>query len=149
MHNGQIGGWQRLRRALEAHIPDDHYASRHGTTDSEVIFLLLLAFGFASDVEGAFAAVIDLIEQQMASSAVNEPLRLTAAMSDGEKLYAIRYASDLRPPTLYVNTRGSGRDALIVSEPIDDANTGWDSVPPQSFLRIDSAGIAVSPFRRS
>ncbi|HEX7791367.1 MAG TPA: hypothetical protein VF467_12690 [Afipia sp.] len=55
----------------------------------------------------------------------------------------------MRPPTLYLNTRGPGRDALIVSEPIDDANTGWDSVPPQSFVRIDGAGIAVSPFRRS
>ena len=86
MHNGQIGGWQRVRRALEAQIPDDHYASRHGTTDSEAVFLLLLAFGFASDAEGAFAAVIDLIERQMAASAVNEPLRFTAAMSDGEGL---------------------------------------------------------------
>jgi predicted glutamine amidotransferase len=149
MHNGQIGGWQRVRRALEGHIPDHHYASRHGTTDSEVIFLLLLAFGFASDAEGAFAGVIDLIEQQMAASAVNEPLRFTAAMSDGEKLYAIRYASDSRPPTLYLNTRVSGRGALLVSEPIDDASADWDSIPPQSFVRIDRAGVAVSPFRRS
>lgn len=149
MHNGQIGGWQRVRRALEAHIPDSYYASRHGTTDSEAIFLLLLAFGFASDAEGAFAGVIDLIEQQMAASAVNEPLRFTAAMSDGERLYAIRYASDLRPPTLYLNTRGPERGALIVSEPIDDASTGWDSIPPQSVVRIDRTGIAVSPFRRS
>lgn len=114
-----------------------------------MIFLLLLALGFASDAEGAFAGVVDLIEQHMAASAVNEPFRFTAAMFDGERLYAIRYASDLRPPTLYLNTRGPGRDALIVSEPIDDANTGWDSVPPQSFVRIDGAGIAVSPFRRS
>jgi predicted glutamine amidotransferase len=44
---------------------------------------------------------------------------------------------------------GLFRDVLVVSEPIDDASIGWDSVPPQSFVRIDRAGIGVSPFRRS
>ena len=149
MHNGQIGGWPRVRRVLESHIPDSHYPSRNGTTDSEVIFLLLLAFGFESDAEGTFARVVDLIEHHMASSAVNEPFRFTAAMSDGETLFAIRYASDERPPTLYLNARGSGRGALVVSEPIDDTGIGWDAVPPQSFVRIDRTGIGVSPFRRS
>jgi glutamine amidotransferase len=149
MHNGQIGGWQRLRRVLESHIPDRYYAGRNGTTDSEVIFLLLLAFGFGSDAEGAFARVVELIEQHMASNAVNDPFRFTAAMSDGESLYAIRYASDERPPTLYLNARGAGRGALVVSEPIDDESIGWDQVPPQSLVRVDRVGIAVSPFRRS
>jgi predicted glutamine amidotransferase len=149
MHNGQIGGWPRVRRVLESHIPDSYYPSRNGTTDSEVIFLLLLAFGFAADAKGAFAKVIELVEHHMTSSAVNEPFRFTAAMSDGETLHAIRYASDARPPTLYLNARGSGRGALVVSEPIDDASIGWDAVPPQSFVRVDRAGISVSPFRRS
>jgi glutamine amidotransferase len=44
---------------------------------------------------------------------------------------------------------GPGRGALVVSEPIEDADIGWDAVPPQSFARIDRAGIAVSPFRPS
>lgn len=147
MHNGQIGGWQHVRRAIENRIPDSHYSSRSGTTDSEAIFLLLLAHGFGSDAEGAFAEVVELIERQLAASAVNEPFRFTAAMSDGETLHAIRYASDGRPPTLYLNARGR-TGALAVSEPIDDASIGWDSVPPQSFVRIDRAGIEVRPFRR-
>ena len=147
MHNGQIGGWQRVRRALENQIPDGYYPDRNGTTDSEAIFLLLLSFGFASDAEGAFARVVDMIERQMAASAVNEPFRFTAAMSDGETLYAIRYASDLKPPTLYLNARGPQGGALVVSEPIDDASIGWDSVPPQSFVRVDRAGIEVRPFQ--
>ncbi|HMK80409.1 MAG TPA: class II glutamine amidotransferase [Xanthobacteraceae bacterium] len=149
MHNGQIGGWQRVRRALESQIPDGYYASRNGTTDSEAIFLLLLALGFSSDAEGAFARVVALIEQHMAARAVNEPFRFTAAISDGKTLFAIRYASDARPPTLYVNARGPDRGALVVSEPIDDASMRWDAVPAQSFLRIDRAGVSVSPFRRA
>ena len=147
MHNGPIGGWQRVRRAIENQIPDSYYPSRNGTTDSEAIFLLLLAHGFASDAEAAFAGVVELIERQLAASAVNEPFRFTAAMSDGETLHAIRYASDGRPPTLYLNARGP-TGALAVSEPIDDASIGWDSVPPQSFVRIDRAGVEIRPFRR-
>jgi glutamine amidotransferase len=146
MHNGQIGGWPRVRRALESHVPDSHYASRNGTTDSEVIFLLLLAFGFAGDPAGAFARVVTLIEHEMAARAVNEPFRFTAALSDGERLHAIRYASDDRPPTLYLNARGEGRGALVVSEPIDDGHEGWEAVPPQSIVCVDRAGIRVSPF---
>ena len=39
MHNGQVGGWQRVRRRVEAMIPDALYTARTGTTDSEAIFL--------------------------------------------------------------------------------------------------------------
>src|SRR5581483_7489236 len=70
MHNGQIGGWPRVRRALERAVPDSHYENRNGTTDSEVIFLLLLALGFAEDPQGAFTRVVDLIEREMVASAV-------------------------------------------------------------------------------
>ena len=39
MHNGQIGGYARIKRRLEALIPDELYERRLGTTDSEAIFL--------------------------------------------------------------------------------------------------------------
>ncbi len=45
MHNGYIGDWSRLRRPVEALIPDELYPSRAGTTDSEAIFLGLLGCG--------------------------------------------------------------------------------------------------------
>jgi glutamine amidotransferase len=42
MHNGSIGGWSRLRRQVEALIPDELYPARIGTTDSEAIFLAIM-----------------------------------------------------------------------------------------------------------
>src|SRR5262249_23558792 len=42
MHNGQIGGYCRLRRPLEALLPDTLYAQRRGATDSELLFLLAM-----------------------------------------------------------------------------------------------------------
>ena len=47
MHNGQIGGYARIKRRIEALIPDDLYETRHGTTDSEAIFLLRSPTGLA------------------------------------------------------------------------------------------------------
>ena len=45
MHNGMIGNWSRLRRKVEALIPDEVYGSRIGTTDSEAVFLAILGAG--------------------------------------------------------------------------------------------------------
>ena len=42
MHNGLIGDWTRIRRKVEAMIPDALYASRTGTTDSEAMFHAIL-----------------------------------------------------------------------------------------------------------
>ena len=53
-HNGQIGGFHTMRRALEALLPDALYEARQGSTDSELLFLLLLAFGAETDVKAAW-----------------------------------------------------------------------------------------------
>ena len=45
MHNGFVGGWPRLRRRIEALIPDELFAARVGTTDSEALFLAILGGG--------------------------------------------------------------------------------------------------------
>ena len=48
-HNGQVPQFPRIRRALESALPDALYAHRRGTTDSEMVFLTLLANGLADD----------------------------------------------------------------------------------------------------
>src|SRR3546814_4812531 len=58
MHNGQIGGYQRLRRRLEAMIPDRYYGHRQGTTDSEVLFYLLFGNGLEDDPVAALSATL-------------------------------------------------------------------------------------------
>ena len=45
MHNGVIGDWSRIRRTVEAMIPDELYPSRLGTTDSEAVFLAMMGAG--------------------------------------------------------------------------------------------------------
>ena len=58
MHNGQIGDYERVRRRVDALIPDALYPHRRGNGDSEVIFLSALAHGLDEDPVGAMAATL-------------------------------------------------------------------------------------------
>jgi glutamine amidotransferase len=127
MHNGQIGGYGRIKRRIEAMIPDDLYEARLGTTDSEAIFLAALAQGLEEDPLGAMARTLHAVRALMAEANVTEPLRFTAALTNGDDLYAFRWACDGRPPSLYV--RKAEGSLTIVSEPIDGRKEGWREVP--------------------
>lgn len=147
MHNGKIGGWDALRRSIEAAIPDALFQHRQGTTDSEVIFLLLLANGLQENPQAACATTLRFIEGIMRRAQQAEPLRVTAAFSDGQRIYALRHASDATPETLYVRSRQRSEGTLVVSEPLDDGRDDWEAVPPQSFVTLSADGMRIEPLR--
>lgn len=132
MHNGQIGGWQKIRRQVEALIPDALYAGRQGTTDSEAILLAALAHGLEDDPEAAMAETLGRVHRMMERAGIAAPLRFTAALTDGATLWAFRWASDGQPPTLYWREDAAG--LIIVSEPIDDRRADWHAVPAGGCL---------------
>lgn len=147
MHNGKIGGWDRIRRRVETAIPDDLYANRLGTTDSEALFLLMLANGLERDPEQAMATTLAMIEGEMRRAEITEPLRVTAAFSNGEHMFAVRYASSGVPETLYTRKRRDNSGRLLVSEPLDDGREDWQAVPPQSFVDVTTYGIDWHDFK--
>jgi glutamine amidotransferase len=134
MHNGQIGGYQRVKRRLEHEIPDDLFQHRNGNTDSELMFLLMLASGLEHDPAAALHRTLHLVERCMLEAGISEPLRFTAAFTRGEAVHAVRYASDLQPPTLYTRSLAGDRGTLIVSEPLDGAPEDWSAVPAQHMI---------------
>ncbi|MCC2690692.1 MAG: class glutamine amidotransferase [Rhizobiaceae bacterium] len=145
MHNGQIGGFEKLRRRLEGGISDALFDQRQGTTDSELVFLLMLDEGLESDPEGALGRATARIIEAARRTGMEPSLKLTAAFADGESLYAVRFATDSEAPTLYTaETRSGGR--CIVSEPFDRDGGSWQAIPPSSFVTITSAGMSVRPF---
>jgi predicted glutamine amidotransferase len=145
MHNGQIGGWERLRRSVEGLLPDARYLARRGSTDSEAIFLALDERLLQRDPVRAMQAVLGRVRALAAEAGVAEPLRFAAALTDGRMLYAFRYASDDRPPTLYY--RVADGDVTVVSEPLDAAREDWHAVSPNSALVVGPDGsVAVRPF---
>lgn len=145
MHNGQIGGWDRLRRRLEMAIPEELFHHRSGTTDSEALFLLALGEGLAEDAPGALRRVLARVEAEMRSAGITEALRFTAVVSAGDDLIAVRYASDSQPPTLYTKRCGDA-GILLVSEPLDDVRQGWAAVPAQSLVHVRRGSVTVVPF---
>jgi len=127
MHNGFVGGWNRVRRRVESLIPDALYPSRVGTTDSEALFLAIMGQGAARDPMQATQSVLATVTQMMAEPASPDQLRFTAALTNGRDLYAFRYAAHDKANTLYY--RESAREVLVVSEPLDRERERWTEVP--------------------
>ena len=139
MHNGQVGHWPAVRRRVEAMIPDELYAHRAGTTDSEALFLVALALGLERDPVGAMAETLARVKAAMRAAGVEAALRFTATLTDGHTLWAVRWACDARPPTLYYKAMEAG--LLLVSEPIDEGQ-GWLEVPRGGTL-VSVPGVGV------
>ena len=143
MHNGQIGGYGALRRTLESWLPDSLYAERRGATDSELLFLLALGRieqGAAADV--AMLSVLDDTMALMQKRGVEAPLRFAAVLADGECLHAFRFASDGKPPTLYLRRCKGG--TIIASEPLREAEAGWQLLADGAVVTVDGSGCRVS-----
>ncbi|MBA5777303.1 class II glutamine amidotransferase [Stappia sp. F7233] len=141
MHNGQIGGYERIRRKVEALIDDRVYPSRSGTTDSEAIFLSVMSRNPEEDPLAAVAGVLDSIFALMREAGIEEPLRFTAALADGDRLLAIRMASDGNAPSLY--WRRCEKGLSVVSEPLDQTREGWRAVPAGHALVFGGDGDPV------
>ncbi len=145
MHNGQIAGFERLRRSMEAMLDDDLFNARGGTTDSELMFLLALQFGLRQTPIAAMSEMIRFVEGLSENILGSALVRYTAAFSDGNALYAIRYATDRKAPTLYASPVGKGY--CLVSEPLNDDVDAWAEIPDGSAVMLTDNGLDVTPFQ--
>lgn len=146
MHNGQVAGFDKIRRKLEAHLSDELFHARSGTTDSELLFLLSLEMGMAKDPIGAVSRAIALVQKHAAEEGANPLVRFTACFSDGKSLYAVRYASDQKPPTLYAAPMGPQGGYCLVSEPLNDDVDAWTEIPAGSAVLVTDDGLLTSAF---
>ncbi|OLP57462.1 class II glutamine amidotransferase [Rhizobium rhizosphaerae] len=146
MHNGQVGHFDTLRRPMEAMLDDELYSQRQGTTDSELLFLMALQFGLDRDPIGAVGETIAFVERLAGHLGQEVLVRFTAAFSDGETLYAIRYASDWRAPTLYAAPMGPSGGYCLVSEPLDDDHNAWVEIPDGTAVIVSENGVDVRLF---
>nr|WP_321446226.1 class II glutamine amidotransferase [uncultured Cohaesibacter sp.] len=128
MHNGQIGGYSKVRRLLEYQLDDAHYDARKGTTDSELLFLLAMQEDLKSCPVTALHKVLERVRAAMMDKNINEPLRFTSCLSNGKKLFGFRCSSDNQAPSLFYRRYENG-DIILVSEPIDRQTECWQEVP--------------------
>ena len=143
MDNGQIHDFNRIRRDLEATLPDDLYCARRGTTDSEMLFLLLLANGLDTSPVTACETVISMIQSFQGKR--DKPNRMACVFSDGQDLYGFRHSCDRHSPSLYVSGTLDNEGRAIVSEPLDGDVRNWSSIPEDNMATLSADGLRMDP----
>ncbi len=146
MHNGQFGGYDGFRRSAEMMIPDDYYAHRKGATDSEALFLVALGEGLDRDPVGAMARATARFEALARKHGCAPFARITAAFSDGRRLYALRYSTDEHAPSLFHRWSENRGGRAVVSEPLETDETDWQEIPPGSFCIFEGGEVSILPF---
>ena len=156
-HNGYINRFHEMRRDVMLELEPELFADVEGTTDTEVVFKLALNFGLEEDPIGALERAVGFIERLAAKRGIEDPVQGSFGISDGETLWAVRYASNGDARTLYMSAdpesirhlhpenerfqRLSPDDRLIVSEPFSDLPGLWEPVPPATALTVRRAGF--------
>ena len=159
VHNGLIRGYDTLRRDLALAVDPALYPLIEGTTDSELMFNLALTFELENEPLMALERMTGFVEKAAEHYDVENPLQMTLGLSDGERLYAVRYSSERQSRTLFhskdmealkeVNPRYEtfGDDArAIVSEPLSDMSEHWSEIPESSALVVEDGAIAMHAF---
>jgi len=142
-HNGQVPHFKAIRRRMLATLPDDLFEAMQGTTDSEMIFLTLLANGLNNDPAAAMRATLD----QIGPAGNDGPIKLTCVFSDGQTLYAFRYASAGQAPSLYASGVLDNGGRSMASEPLCGVAERWTAVPTDTICALTADGLAMTPLK--
>ena len=145
MHNGQVGGFDAVRKSADMMIPDDIFARRRGSTDSESMFLVAMGQGLEDDPKTALERTIGHFEKMSREKGSAPHIRMTAAISDGERLFAVRYASDDKAPSLYYRKSLVGQGWTVVSEPYADCGD-WKRIESGTFLTFSHDSVESKEF---
>lgn len=159
VHNGVIREYSRLRRDLAFAVDPALFAGIEGSTDSELMFNLALTFGLESEPIPALERMAGFVEEVGRQHGVDYPLQMTLGLSDGQRLFAVRYSSEGQSRSLY---HSRNIDALklvypqlasfssdsyaIVSEPLSAVEGLWEHVPESSALVVDGGKLSTQEF---
>jgi predicted glutamine amidotransferase len=157
VHNGYIGDFPALRRDLMMAIDPHRFPEVHGSTDTEVVFQLALTFGLERDPIRALEQTVWLVESTARRLGVDPMVQATFGTSDGETLWAVRYATEGPARSLFASTdvdaihrlypdnarleRLGADDRLIVSEPVADLPGVWQEIPPGTAVTVRRGGV--------
>jgi glutamine amidotransferase len=127
-----------------------------GSTDTEVVFNLALTHGLQDDPIAAMERTLGLIEELARRRGVEDVIQGTFGISDGETLWAVRYATGGNARSLYMSTdsetirrlypdnarfqRLTADDRLVVSEPFSDLPGVWEPVPEATAVTVRHGG---------
>jgi glutamine amidotransferase len=162
LHNGRIRGYTHLKRTLTLSVDPELYPKIEGSTDSELMFYLALTFGLEADPIGAVERMVGCVEDAGREHGIDNPMQMTVALSDGERLWAFRYSSERNSRSLFCSTavdtlramypdnpvlqRVSEETRIVVSEPLGGLVGAWQPVAESSYELVKPGVDMVGPF---
>jgi predicted glutamine amidotransferase len=164
VHNGYVGDFHTIRRDLMLAIDPGLFADITGSTDTEVVFRLALTFGLEDDPIPALERTVGLIEATATKRGVAPMVQGTFGVSDGESLWAVRYATEGRARSLFASAdvatvrqlapdnprvaHLADDDRVIASEPFAELPGGWHEIDESSAVIVRRGGVLERlPFR--
>jgi predicted glutamine amidotransferase len=163
VHNGVIAGYEALRRDLMLAVDPALFSDIHGSTDSEVLFHLAITFGLEDEPVPALERAIGFVEATAARHGIENAVQASVGVSDGERVWAIRYSTERRSRTLFASAeahairalhpenerlaRLQDEDRVIVSEPLADLPGVWHEIPEATVMVVQPGADEQRPFR--
>jgi glutamine amidotransferase len=140
------------------------FAEVQGSTDTEVVFHLALTHGLEDDPINALELAVGAVEVAAERHGIASPVQASFGVSDGDSLWAVRYASEGPARSLFASgdvdsvrrlhpdnprfQRLSEDDRLIVSEPFSDLPGVWREIPEATAVTVHRGGVLEErPFR--
>jgi predicted glutamine amidotransferase len=163
VHNGMIGGFQALHRDLLLAVDPSLFDGIAGSADSEVLLHLALSFGLEADPLSGMERAVGFVEEKARERGVENAVQMTVGISDGERVWAVRYSSAHESRSLFLSedvdalrrlhpdnprlqqlTEG---DRVVVSEPLADLPGAWIEVPESTAVVLEDGGYEQRTFK--
>ncbi len=140
VHNGIIHEFDRVKKDLMHEIDAEYFPCILGSTDSEILFYLLLTKGLEQDIAKALRDTITLVEKIGQKYQVKNPISMTLGLSDGDSLWAARYSSIQNSSTLFYSFEEENHapQLLVVSEPLDSCSPCWSPIEENRLIHFGS-----------
>lgn len=170
-HNGEVGGFRKIRRKIQSQLSDEAFNLLQGSTDSELLFALFASkydrVAGESKLEAMASALteaIETVESVKRQFGITEASTLNLVLTDGDLAVITRYVSpgEQEPHSLYLHIGAAyecingvcqmrdksefGNTVLVASEPLS-RDSGWRLVSPNSMLLVNrELSVEERPF---
>ena len=162
VHNGLIKDMRLLRRDLLLEVEPNAVPRDRRLDGLGAALPPRSGVRTEEDPVGAMEQAVGLVEDRARGQGIDDPVQMTIGISDGERLWAIRYSFQHESRTLFVSEdvealqrlhpenerlqRLREGDRVVVSEPLVDLPGAWHEVAESTALEVADGAVEQRAF---